>query len=75
MKRLIGAMIIGLAFTAIADDKPVADLELILDLKQFCEDIAESEGTDGKPLPEFLLACVNEELELEGFQAITKLPE
>lgn len=58
-----------------ADDRPVAALDFVLELKQFCQDIADDEGTDGKDLPVFLLECVNEELDSEGYQPITKLPE
>jgi hypothetical protein len=75
MKHLLLAACLSAAFFAMADDRPVAPLDVVLDLKQFCQDIADDEGTDGKELPVFLLQCVNEELDSEGYQPITKLPE
>jgi hypothetical protein len=62
-------------FSAVADDRPVAEEDIIMELKQFCEDIAEDEGTDGVAMPVFLLTCVNDELDSEGYQPITSLPQ
>lgn len=43
------------------------------ELKQFCSEIAEEDGTGDLSLPAFLLVCVNEELDEEGYQLIKKL--
>jgi hypothetical protein len=77
MKRSLLFVLLGLGavFSVVANDAPVADIEVIMDLKQFCEDIAEDEGTGDVTLPEFLLTCVNDELEAEGYQPITELPK
>ncbi|MFC4700630.1 hypothetical protein ACFO4O_10700 [Glaciecola siphonariae] len=81
MKRnlLVSVLVaFGISFTAtqaFSEDLPVADIDVVMDFKQFCEDIAEEEGTDGMALPEFLLQCVNDELEAEGYQTVTSLPQ
>nr|WP_136252764.1 hypothetical protein [Ningiella ruwaisensis] len=62
------------AFLAQADDRPVAEEDVVLELKTYCQDIANDEGTDGMSLDQFLLDCVNEELEAEGYQPVTQLP-
>lgn len=74
MKLLV--LVAGLLFVAssVADDRPVADIELVKELKAYCLEIAEDEGTGEESLDTFLLNCVNDELESEGYQPITKLP-
>jgi hypothetical protein len=64
-----------LATSTIADDRPVADAELIKELKEYCMEIAADEGTGELSMQAFLLQCVNDELESEGYQTITKLPK
>ena len=56
-------------------DLPEADLELLLNFKDFCQEIANDDGTGDLSIQAFLLVCVNEELAAEGYQAITNLPE
>jgi hypothetical protein len=69
-------LMVGLLFAAstIADERPVADTQLIKDYQEYCKEIADDEGTGKLSMEEFLLVCVNEELETEGYQPITKLP-
>jgi hypothetical protein len=64
---------LSLSFGIFAEEKPKADSELIAELKQFCSEVAEEDGTDDLSLPAFLLACVNQELDEEGYQSIKKL--
>ncbi|BFT29820.1 hypothetical protein D210916BOD24_09960 [Alteromonas sp. D210916BOD_24] len=71
-----GLMLIGLSaltFSAIASGSEEAPAELIAELTQYCKEIAEDEGTKGKPLDTFLLECVNDELEAEGYQKVKSL--
>lgn len=77
MKRsLLGLFLtLGMINGALADDRDVAPPDLIEELKVYCQEVATEDGTDDKPLPEFLLECINEELESEDYQPITKLPE
>jgi hypothetical protein len=66
------------AASALADDRPVADAELIMEYKEYCKEMADDEGTEGtdeSAMDGLLLTCINDELESEGFQPITKLPK
>jgi hypothetical protein len=70
-------LVAGLFFAAstIADERPVADTQTIMEYKEYCKEIADDEGTGKLSVDEFLLVCVNDELESEGYQSITKLPK
>lgn len=70
-------LIAGLLFAAssVAEDLPVADIELVKELKEYCMGIAEDDGTGDATMDAFLLSCVNDELESEGYQPVTKLPK
>lgn len=76
MKRSLLILFMGFSaiFSALADDKPVADEELLAEFKEYCVEMAEDDGVEGPALPAYLLKCINEELDAEGFQAITKVP-
>lgn len=65
----------SLSFIALSEDRPEAEVEVIEDLVEYCKDVADDEGTGKLSLSEFLLQCVNVELDLEGYQPIKKLPE
>ena len=73
MKKLLLTLSLLLSTTVMADDRPIADKELIAELKQYCTELAQEDGTDGKELKVYMLECVNEELESEGYQLLTKL--
>ncbi len=66
---------LGLLFSTavVGDERPVAGAKLIAELKEYCTEVAEEEGTDGKKMDVFMLDCINEELESEGYQPIKKL--
>jgi hypothetical protein len=59
----------------LADERPLAAPEFVLEYKIFCTEVAEDDGTGKLNLDEYLLICVNEELESEGYQPVTKLPK
>jgi hypothetical protein len=46
-----------------------------MEYKEYCKEIADEEGTGKPAMDQFLLTCINDELESEGFQPITKLPK
>jgi hypothetical protein len=73
MKKLLLTLSLLLSTTVMADDRPVADKELIAELKQYCTELAQEDGTDGKELKVYMLECVNEELDSEGYQLLTEL--
>jgi hypothetical protein len=70
-------LVAGLIFasSALSDDRPVADAGVIMEYKEYCKEIADEEGTGKSAMDEFLLTCINDELESEGFQPITKVPK
>jgi hypothetical protein len=63
------------ATSGLAEDLPVADAGAIMEYKEYCKEVADEEGTSKSAMDEFLLTCINDELESEGFQTITKLPK
>jgi hypothetical protein len=73
MKKLLLTLSLLLSTTVMANDRPVADKELIAELKQYCTELAQEDGTDGKELTVYMLECVNEELDSEGYQLLTEL--
>ena len=73
MKKVLLTLGLLLATSVSADERPVADKELIAELKQYCTELAQEDGTDGKELEVFMLECVNEELDSEGYQPVTTL--
>jgi len=73
MKKVLLTLCLFLTTAVVADERPVADKELIAELKQYCTELAQEDGTDGKELQVFMLECVNEELDSEGYQPLTKL--
>jgi pseudouridine-5'-phosphate glycosidase len=73
MKKVLLTLGLLLATTVMADEQPKADKEVIAEFKQYCTELAQEEGTDGKDLKVFMLECVNEELKSEGYQLMTTL--
>jgi membrane carboxypeptidase/penicillin-binding protein len=73
MKKVLLTLGLLLATTVMAEEQPIADKELITELKQYCTELAQEEGTNGKELKVFMLECVNEELDSEGYQPLTTL--
>lgn len=70
-------LVAGLLFamSTAAEDRPVAEDDLIQEYKVYCMEIAEDEGTGKLSMDEFLLSCINDELESEGYQPITSVPK
>jgi membrane carboxypeptidase/penicillin-binding protein len=73
MKKVLLTLGLLLATTVMAEEQPIADKELITELKQYCTELAQEDGTNGKELKVFMLECVNEELDSEGYQPLTTL--
>lgn len=73
MKKVLLTVGLLLATSVVADDRPVADQALIAELKQYCTELAQEDGTDGKELKVYMLECINEELDSEGYQPLSKL--
>ncbi len=73
MKKKLIVLSLLLATNVFAENLPVAPPELIKELKAFCQEVADEDGTGDMDLPTFLLDCVNQELEAEGYQRIEEL--
>lgn len=74
--KTVAVLFVGLlSFSSYADEKPAADEALLKELKQFCLEMAEDDGVTADKLKEYLLTCVNEELESEGYAPVTKLED
>jgi tRNA splicing ligase len=75
MKNALAVLALLLTMSCIADDRPIAGDDLLQELKEYCQDIAHEDEVSEEDMEDFLLACVNEQLELEGYQPIKRLPE
>ncbi|GFD74990.1 hypothetical protein ACI7YQ_12260 [Alteromonas marina] len=73
MKGLVLIGLTAMAFSLTAMASETAPAELVEELTQFCQEVAEEEGTKGKPENEFVLECVNDELEAEGYAKVSSL--
>ncbi|MDP5032992.1 MAG: hypothetical protein NWQ54_22375 [Paraglaciecola sp.] len=72
--KTVALLFVGLlSFSLYADEKPAADEALLKELKQFCTEMAEDDGIAADKLAAYLLSCVNEELESEGYAPVKKL--
>ncbi|NCP64957.1 MAG: hypothetical protein GW763_02425 [Paraglaciecola sp.] len=72
--KTVAILFVGLlSFSSYADDKPTADEALLKELKQFCTEMAEDDGITADKLADYLLTCVNQELESEGYATVTQL--
>jgi hypothetical protein len=75
MKYTILVASLLFAMSTAAEDRPVADADLVQEYKAYCMEIAEDEGTGKLSIDEFLLSCINDELESEGYQPIASVPK
>jgi hypothetical protein len=73
MKKVLLTLCLLLTTSVLADDRPIAEKALIAELTQYCTELAQEDGTNGKELKVFMLECVNEELDSEGYQPLAKL--
>ncbi len=74
MNKLILVSALFASTALFAQDAMEADADTIAELKEYCMEIAAEDGTEGMPMEMFLLTCVNEELESEGYKPLKKLP-
>lgn len=67
------SLFLGLITYANAEDRPIADKETINELKSYCSELASEDNVKEPDLPDFLLKCINEELDGYGYQPIKNL--
>ena len=72
MKKLL--LLAMISFVSVAQTAPQADPEIVQELKDFCVEVASEDGTGDMSMEQFLLECVNQELESEGYATLKKLP-
>ncbi|MFQ3234564.1 MAG: hypothetical protein ACI9C4_000115 [Paraglaciecola sp.] len=73
MKFILGLLFSLTLLTAVADEGDVADVALIIELNQYCAEVAAEDGTGIKSQEQFMLDCVNKELADAGYQTLEKL--
>lgn len=80
MKINMSIKVVALAFAGLLafyanaeDDRPAAPEAVVAEAKQLCEDDAKESGVEQDDMRDYVLACVNEELESQGYQAVVSL--
>lgn len=73
MKKFVIAALALTSTFVLADELMVADAGLIAELKQYCMEVAQEDGTGDLSMDAFILKCVNEELESEGYKPVASL--
>lgn len=73
MKQLFAITALLTTLSVSADDRPVAPADLVEELKAYCQEIAAEDGTDGLDMVTYVLNCINDELESEGYQPVAAL--
>lgn len=73
MSKLALVILTVMSIHVYANEEPEADAQTIADLKEFCMDVAQEDGTGDLTLQAFMLKCVNQELEDEGYRPVKKL--
>lgn len=58
------------AFAANADDAPQAPTELVQEFTEMCLGWATDDDISGSDLKPYVLKCVNDELEAEGYKKV-----
>lgn len=73
MKSYVMLLALALPFAAVAEDEtPVnAPQEVIAEAVQSCKSYAQEDEVSDTELMDYLLLCVNDELEMAGFNLIT----
>ncbi|MCC2617580.1 hypothetical protein LJ739_15105 [Aestuariibacter halophilus] len=74
MKHYAMALAATMVWVSAAHAQETPDAELLNDLKGYCLELAEEDGlTDAAEKDAYVLNCVNEELEAEGYAPISSL--
>ena len=78
MKKALLALIVAPLFAvsatyAVADDAPTASAEMIKEYTEMCVNWAKDDDVSNEELNAYVLKCVNDELESEGYQKVTSV--
>ncbi|WP_196139983.1 hypothetical protein [Aliikangiella sp. G2MR2-5] len=67
--------LILISTSAFADERPVAPKSLVEETATLCKEYAKEDGVAEEELAKYLLSCVNDELEEQGYQPLETLEE
>ncbi|MBQ4858214.1 hypothetical protein [Pseudoalteromonas sp. MMG007] len=78
MKKALLALFVAPLFTvsatyAVADDTPIASAEMIKEYTEMCVNWAKDDDVNDEALNAYVLRCVNDELESEGYKKISSV--
>ncbi|GLX79779.1 hypothetical protein tinsulaeT_31190 [Thalassotalea insulae] len=76
---LSAALLLTISFSSYGQDEKEApekpSAELVQSLIESCKSYAHEDEVASKELEKYILACVNDELALDGYQLLDKLPQ
>ena len=73
MFRVVSVVALFIAGSLIADERPVASNDLVEELKSYCMEVEPDYRAPSQTFDEFLLQCINDELDSEGFRPLLAL--
>ncbi|MBQ4798986.1 hypothetical protein J8L73_07555 [Pseudoalteromonas sp. MMG006] len=78
MKKALLALLVAPLFAvsatyAVADDTPTASAEMIKEYTEMCVNWAKDDDVNDEALNAYVLRCVNDELESEGYKKISSV--
>lgn len=69
----VAVLAVVVAAGSVAEELAIADDDLLYELKQYCEEIAEEDKPADMDINTFVLSCVNEELESMGYAKVSNV--
>ena len=73
MKKVLFALVVLASFSCVAGEQKVASKDAIDAAVSLCKGYATEDGVSSDELASYLLSCVNDELEQQGYQAVAKI--
>lgn len=73
LSLIVAPLLVVSATYAVADDTPAASADVIKEYTQMCVNWAKDEDIADDDLNVYVLNCVNDELESEGYSAVTSV--
>lgn len=73
MKKSILLLVTVFSVGVTADEMSIATADEVAELKSYCQEIADEEKVAPADVAQYVLKCVNEELNSEGYQAVTSV--
>ncbi|MCV2884103.1 hypothetical protein OE749_05310 [Aestuariibacter sp. AA17] len=73
MKKTFMTIALLASLGVVAEELAPADAELLAELKEYCQEVAEEERSEDQSVDAFVLECVNYELESMGYAQVAKI--